>query len=129
MSDEETAVEQKSVLEKVYDHIKESGYEVYYPGQKKGECLKEYVVLKMDGGNNLAGISSERPVYTVMCYVPENRYNRLHRFVLELKDVMRGVYPMLMYAGNETPSYFDSSIKGHMISFQYQGIRKIRHIL
>lgn len=119
---------EKSVLKKVYDHIKQNGYDVYFPGQKKGECKSKYIVLKMDGGTVLDGVSSERPIYTILCYVPENQYSLLHEFVLEVKSMMRGVYPMLMYAGNETSSYFDDSVKAHMISFQYQGIRKIEHM-
>lgn len=118
----------KSVLKQVYDHLKEIGFDVYFSGQHKGDCLSKYVVLKMDGGTMLEGISSERPLYTVLCYVPERKYSELADYVLEVKDAMRGVYPMLMYAGNETTSYFDESVNGHMVSFQYQGIRKIKYI-
>lgn len=119
----------KSVLKQVYDHLKKSGFDVYFPGQHKGDCENKYIVLKMDGGTVLETVSSERPIYTVMCYVPERKYSELADYVLDVKDKMRGVYPMLMYAGNETPSYFDESVSGHMVSFQYQGIRKLKYIL
>lgn len=119
----------KSVLKQVYDHLKKSGFDVYFPGQHKGDCESKYVVLKMDGGTTLETVSSERPIYTVMCYVPERKYSEMADYVLDVKDKMRGVYPMLMYAGNETPSYFDESVNGHMVSFQYQGIRKLKYIL
>ena len=118
-----------SVINQIYDNLKNSGFDVYYPGQKKGECRTNYVVIKNDGSISLVGISSERPVYTIMCYVPENKYSQLNEYELEVKEVMRKLYPMVMYAGNETPSYYDNNVKGHMVSFQYYGIRKIEQII
>lgn len=118
-----------SVIQKIYDSLKEQGFDAYFPGQKKGECTRKYVVVKDDGGVEVVGISSERPIYTIMCYVPENKYSLMGTYKLEVKEAMRKLYPMVMYAGNETPSYYDSNVKGHMVSFQYYGIRKIKQII
>lgn len=101
------------------------GTPVFFPGQHKGECKKEYIVIKYDGAVDLEFVSSERPIYTIMCYVPENNYSRLESFVFETKQKMKRCFPLVMYGGNETPSYYDDGVKAHMISFQYLGVRKI----
>lgn len=62
-----------------------------------------------------------------MCYVPQNNYSELEQFVLDVKKTMRNIFPLVLYAGNETPSYYDDSNKSHMVSFQYYGIRKIEN--
>ncbi len=101
--------------------------------------MKEYIVIKTDGTITEPVVSSERPIYTVMCYVPQNNYSRLESFVEETKRKMKNVFPLVMYIGkknvfplvmyigNETPSFYDEEIKAHMISFQYQGCRKLEN--
>lgn len=116
-----------SILTQIRDCLEEDGTDVYFPSQHKGNCIKEYVVVKEDGATTVYGVSSERPIYTIMCYVPENNYSRLEPFVLEIKKKMKQIFPLVMYLGNETSSYYDEEIRGHMISFQYQGCRKIEY--
>ena len=36
----------KSIIEQIRDAVAVDGTEVYSPSQHKGECLKEYVVIK-----------------------------------------------------------------------------------
>ena len=70
-----------SVLKQTMNVLKSDGTEVYFPSQHKGECLKEYIVIKSDGTVALS-ISSERPIYTIMCYVPYDKYSRLEKCFL-----------------------------------------------
>ena len=115
----------ESVLKQIYDKLKENGQKVYWPGQHKGECTERYIVLKMAGVTPLTGVSSERPLYDIMLYVPYNQYSQLETWAFEIKEILRTLYPMIMYAENETSDYIDETVKGIMKSFQYQGIRKI----
>ena len=117
----------KEVSKQIYDLLKQNNFDVYFPSQHKGECISKYVVIKHDGAYQPLTVSSERPIYTIMCYVPEQSYSELESFVLEVKRTMKDIFPLVMYAGNETPSYYDDSVKGHMISFQYYGARKIKN--
>lgn len=118
---------QKSVLKQVIDCLKEQDVDAYFPGQHKGECVIKYTVVKKEGAVASETVSSERPIYTLMCYVPYNKYSELEDYVNELRTKMKKVFPLVMYVGNETPSYYDESVNGHMISFQYQGCRKIEN--
>lgn len=117
----------KEVSKQIYDLLKQNNFDVYFPSQHKGECISKYVVVKHDGVYQPLKVSSERPIYTIMCYVPEQSYSELESFVLEIKRTMKMIFPLVMYLGNETPSYYDDSVKGHMISFQYYGTRKIEN--
>lgn len=115
----------QDIIKQIFDVLKEDGTDVYFPMQKQDECKNKYIVVKMDGVNPTMNVSSERPIYTIMCYVPKNNYTMLEGFIKETKDKLKKLYPLIEYAGNETPSFYDDDVKAHMISFQYQGIRKI----
>lgn len=117
----------KSVLKQIYDCLKENGVDVYFAGQHEGECIKKYTVIKKGGATTEYNVSAERPLYTIMCYVPKHNYSELENYVLEIKKHMKNVYPLVMYLGNETDSFYDETVKGNMVSFQYQGCRKIEN--
>lgn len=119
--------EKKPVLKQIYDVLKQDGFDVYFPSQKSGECLKEYVVIKFVGSASELNVSSERPIYEFMVYVPTNRYSIFEQYIFDIKQTLKQLYPLISYAGNETSSYYDETVKGHMVSFQYQGIRKINN--
>lgn len=118
------------ILKQMRD-VLETVYPTYFPSQHKGDCIEPYIVIKqagtVDSYSGLLNISSERPLYTIMCYVPVNEYSKLDDMVLNVKQTMKALYPLLMYAGNQTPSFYDDTINGHMVSFQYQNCRKIEN--
>ena len=109
----------------IYDHLKNDGFDVYSPGQHKGECHSSYVVVKDMGAAKIGNFSSMRHLYDIMCYVPQKRFSELEPFVYKVKKSMMGLYPMIKPNHFETPSFFDDSVKGHMISVQYINYRRI----
>lgn len=114
------------IIQDIRDAIQGDGIDCFYPGQHKGECTKEYVVVKT-GGTISTDVSSERPIYTIMCYVPVNKYSKLETLIFNTKKSIKKVFPLVSYIGNETASYYDEDVKAHMISFQYAGCRKIEN--
>lgn len=116
-----------NILEKIYDTISVDGTETYFPGQHKGDCTDPYVVVKSSGSMEEIDVSSERPIYDILLYVPKNQYSKIEGFRAETKQKLKRLFPLISYTGSETESYYDESVKGHMISLQYQGIRKIKH--
>lgn len=120
---------EKTVWEQIFDALQRSGYEVYPPALKSGECLSEYIVVKGDGSSQTGTYSSETAYYTVMLYVPKNEYTRLLRFKKEVKDVFaRELYPMLIPTGQETPDFFDDTVKAHMVSLTYRNSVRNSHL-
>lgn len=109
----------------IFLHLKKAGFEVYPPGTKIGECINKYVVVKNNGSSRHASFSTDNDLYSVMCYVPKERYSLLEPFVQSIKKIMKGLEPMILPRGSQTPSYYDDSVKAHMISIEYKNYKKI----
>lgn len=111
-------------LKDLYTHLKRNKFEVYMPGIKHGDCLRPYLVVKNDAAIDIIGTTSHSQLYTVLCYVPKNRYSDLESLVTKVKTVMHNLKPLFMPTGLQTPSFYDDDIKAHMISIQYRNSRR-----
>lgn len=117
----------ETVLQQIYNHLKTNGIDVYAPSQHKGDCTSPYVVIRGGGVVQLLTVSSERPVYTLMFYVPYKNFFELDAFKDKVKEIMKDLYPMVMYGGNESEDYYEESNKSYMKSVEYYGIRRIKY--
>ena len=109
----------------IFKQLTSSGFDVYSPGVKVGECTKEYVVVKNDGSSRLASFSTDDDLYAVMCYVPKQSYSKLEPMVQRVKKAMKELEPMILPYGSQTPSFYDDSYKAHMISIEYKNHKKL----
>jgi hypothetical protein len=112
-------------LKDIYNFLKEKGYDVYMPAVKVGECKSAYIVIKNDGSSKHNSFSTNIDLYSIMCYVPKQNYSDLEEYVQGIKKVMKELEPMILKAGSETPSFYDDSVKAHMISVEYKNYKKI----
>ena len=120
-----TFVPADSRWQDIYLHLKNAGFEVYAPGVKVGECTSEYVVVKNDGSSKYVGLSTDVDLYSVLCYVPKLAYSTLEVLVQKVKESMKGLEPMILPYGMQSPSYYDDSFKAHMISIEYKNYKKL----
>lgn len=111
--------------EDICSHLKNKGFDVYSPGTKTGECLSRYIVVKNDGSSKMASFSTDVDLYSIMCYVPKEKYSSLEPFVREVKMAMKEIEPMILPYGSQTPSFYDDSFKAHMISIEYKNYKKL----
>ena len=125
MIDVKTFEPKESRWQDIFLHLKEEGFDVYSPGMKTGECTSEYVVVKNDGSSKHIAFSTDVDLYAVMCYVPKEKYSSLEPLVQRVKNSMKGLEPMIMPYGSQTPSYYDDSYKAHMISIEYKNYKKL----
>lgn len=109
----------------IFSHLKNQGYDVYSPGVKVGECTSEYLVVKNDGSSRHSSFSTDIDLYAVLCYVPKDRYSSLEVLVQNVKNSMKGLEPMILPYGSQTPSYYDDSLKAHMVSIEYKNYKKL----
>ena len=116
---------EESRLQDIYMHLKQNGFDVYMPETKVGECNAPYVVVKNDGSTKHASFSTNVDLYAVMVYVPKQSYSKLEPLIQRVKRTMKELEPMIKSYGNQTPSYYDDSIKAHMVSIEYQNYKKI----
>lgn len=109
----------------IFLHLKNKKFDVYSPGIKTGECTSKYIVVKNDGASKVAGISSSEDKYAIMCYVPKDSYSELEPFIQKVKEAMNMLKPMILPTGSQTPSFYDDSVKGHMVSIEYKNYKKL----
>lgn len=110
--------------EDIYIKLQEHDIDVYSPGTKTGECTSPYVVVKAAGRVGSTEISSSQDLYDLMCYVPKNQYSTLEAFVDNVETIMDELFPMVRPLHFRTASFYDDSVKGHMISTQYVNWKK-----
>lgn len=108
----------------IYRHLTKEGFDVYSPGQHEGECTSPYVVVKDAGTTPYGNFSSTKTLYDLMCYVPKEHFSQLEPFVQRLEDSVSKMYPILRPTHSRTPSFYDDTVKGHMISVQYINYKK-----
>lgn len=125
MIDTSTFEPAESRWQDIFLHLKSAGFDVYSPATKIGECQAEYIVVKNDGSSRLAGLSTDDDIYAVMCYVPKLAYSSLEPLIQRVKKSMKELEPMILPYGSQTPSYYDDSVKAHMISIQYKNHKKM----
>ena len=109
----------------IHLHLINEGFDVYSPGMKTGECESQYLVIKNDGSSKHSSFSTDVDLYAVMCYVPKQEYSSLEPLVQKVKNSMKGLEPMIKPYGSQTPSYYDDSVKAHMISIEYKNYKKL----
>lgn len=125
MIDVNTFKYQDSRWKDIYLHLKEKGFDVFSPGTKVGECTSEYLVVKNNGSSKHVSFSTDVDLYSVLCYVPKDKYSSLEPLVQRVKNSMKGLEPMIKPYGSQTPSYYDDNIKAHMISIEYKNYKKL----
>lgn len=110
--------------EDIYTKLAEHEIAVYSPGQKTGECTTPYVVVKTAGRIDSTEVSSSQDLYDLMCYVPKDKYSTLESYVDQVEAIMDELFPMIRPMHFRTPSFYDDSVKAHMISTQYYNWKK-----
>lgn len=108
----------------IYSHLKNEGFEVYAPEQKVGECTSPYVVVKNDGSYRHQNFSTHRDMYSIECYVPRLEYSKLEVLVMDVKKAMHKLYPMIQDYGQQMAAFYDSTVKAHYITIEYENYKK-----
>lgn len=125
MIDTATFKYEDSRWQDLYLFLTSKGYDVYTPGQKEGECLSKYIVVKYAGSVKADMISSRRDLYDLILYVPKANYSQLESFVQQVITDMKEIEPLFMsYDNQQDTSYFDDSVKAHFVSIVYMNYKK-----
>lgn len=109
----------------IYKHLKSKGFDVYAPSQHIGECTSKYVVVKILGSSKIGDFSSVSQQYDILMYMPKYEYSQFEDFIASVKQAMEELQPMIMPMYTQTQSFYDDTVKGHMVSIQYRNSRKI----
>lgn len=109
----------------IFLYLQKCGYEVYFPTQKVGECLKPYVVVRTETTSKFQQYSSTQTFYGILCYIPGAQYSTTEPFVDGVVEAMKGLRPMLKPTYNRTQPFYDDNAKAWMVSIEYVNYRKI----
>lgn len=124
MIDTRTFEAGESRWEDIFMQLKESGFDVYSPGIKTGDCTSPYIVVAVGSSFAHPSFSSDIDLYSVMCYVPKQSYSRLEPFVRSVEDSLEALKPMILPYGQKQPSFYDDTVKAHMVSISYKNYKK-----
>ena len=109
----------------IFSHLKKAGFDVHSPGVKTGECTSAYLVVKNNGSSKHNSFSTNVDLYSILCYVPKNKYSTLEPLVQSVLKIMKELEPMVVPYGVQTPSYYDDGLKAHMVSIEYKNYKKL----
>lgn len=124
MIDTRTFEPRESRWEDIFMQLKNSGFEVYSPGMKTGDCTAPYVVVAMGSSVEHTSFSTNIDLYSVMCYVPKQAYSKLEPLVHSVEESIKELAPMILPYGQRQPSYYDDTVKAHMVSIMYKNYKK-----
>lgn len=109
----------------IFRHLEGKGFQVYPPSRHKGECTSRYIVLKISQSARVSKFSSTSQSYEILLYIPNDEYSQFEDFIADVKLAMKDLEPMIMPEHYQTPSYYDESVNGHMVSIRYRNSRKM----
>ena len=109
----------------IYEHLKESGYDVYSMGQHKGLATAPYIVLKSLGATPVNSASDRQ--YELLLYMPEDRYSTMEDFCESVKMTMEQIRPQVVMYEDETEHYLDPDKKAYMTSLVYRSPRLVSY--
>lgn len=115
----------ESRLKDIRKFLENREFEVYFRGQHKGTCVSKYVVVASAGDTKLPYVSSVQNTVEIMCYVPVRVASELEEFCDQVKEAMKGMYPMIINQYNDIGDFIDDDIKAVMRTIQYKFYKKI----
>lgn len=125
MIDTRTFEAGNSRWEDIFMQLKNSGFDVYSPGIKTGDCTAPYVVVAIGSSVEHTSFSTNIDLYSVMCYVPKQAYSKLEPYVHSVEKAIAELAPMILPYGQRQPSYYDDTVKAHMVSITYKNYKKM----
>lgn len=113
-----------SVWGDIFKYLKQQGFDVRSPGQSKGDCENEYLVVKSEGQSPHGEFSTNDSLYSIMCYVPSKRYSRLDDYIMEVQIAMKGLYPLVKPTGEVSGSFYDDNFKAYYLKIVYKNYKR-----
>lgn len=115
----------ESRLKDIRKFLEAAGFKVFFRGQHKGFCTFNYIVVASTGDTKLPSVSSVQNTVEIMCYVPVDVASELEEFCDQVKERMKGMYPMIYPMFEDIGDYIDDDVRAVMRTMQYKFYKKI----
>ena len=102
----------------LFDFLTENDFDVYFIGQKKGNCTKKFIVIRDSGIIPIASNKTAAQIIDIIGYVPENRYTEIEEYKKDIKEIMKEFNAR--FTGEETPVLIEDRIKAYSFVLTYQ---------
>ena len=109
----------------LYMFLKSKQYDVATPAERVGDCLSPYIVIRHSGSAQVSLLSTDEDIYDIMIYVPRNAYTQLEVLQQKIKKDMQEVQDIFKPRRSNLASFYDDSIKAHMLSMSYGNYKLI----
>lgn len=108
----------------IFKHLKSQGFDVRSPGQSNGDCKSKYIVVKFDGETGHGEFSTNDTIYSLLCYVPKDRYSMIDDFIREVQKSMKQLEPMIKSNNEVSSSFYDDNFKAYYVSLTYKNYKR-----
>ena len=109
------------MFKKTYEHLKNSGFEVYSIGQHKGICEKPYIVVKENGLSMVTG-NLTNEIVELLVYYPVGYYTQLEGYKKRLLNTMKKVKGFRRVI-DPMPTIIDDDKKAYTTSYYFRKIK------
>lgn len=115
---------QDSRWEDIFVMLKDNGINVKSPTRNVGIIREPTVIVRYDGTVQHGTFSTDDYRYELIICVPSDQYSKLEPYVVQVRELMKNLYPMLVDERNVSTSMYDDEIRAHYVSCTYQNHRK-----
>lgn len=84
-------VEPQTHYQEIYLHLKNKGFDVYAPEQKRDKCINPYVVIKENGQFAMNSNVNGYNLIQIFCYYPKDQYSQLEFYVENIKTELSSI--------------------------------------
>ena len=102
----------------LFDFLTENDFDVYFIGQKKGNCTKKFIVIRDSGIIPITSNKTATQIIDIIGYVPESKYIEIEEFKENIKETMKEYAARI--TGEESPIIPEDSFKAYSFSITYQ---------
>ena len=102
----------------LFDFLTENDFDVYFIGQKKGNCTKKFIVIRDSGIIPITSNKTATQIIDIIGYVPESRNTQIIEMKKNIKEAMKDFSARI--TGEESPVIPDNSNKSYSFILTYQ---------
>lgn len=112
------------MLTRIYDTLKGAGINVYFAGQKKGNCTENYAVVYEGVRSQFQSYTTDVCYYTVAVVVPEDMYSKATKYLDEVVKALQTLYPSVKRTHSRTNVLWDDMANGWTVSEDFTTYKK-----
>lgn len=108
----------------IFSLLQSKGVNVKSPTTNIGVIKQPTVIVENSGIVQHGSYTTDDFGYELVICVPESQYSKLEPFVVQVREYMKELYPMIVDARNVSGSMYDETIRAHYVTADYTNHRR-----